>query len=203
MLCAENFVSVHGPTLHLRLAAALQLLHWAAIKLGSRSRGLQPWLLMLASTLLWACTRRGCRLADQSWWQLGQWADTWMLPALPCWLPEATASDANAISLAAGHLLHTICMPPSLKFVSSFVHSLNCTFAHSQLCPFACSFMHSHIYSSVHMPASSHSLDHCFLCLLGHSFVPLSVWLRFHSSVCIVIHSPLSEDVLVLLSRAS
>lgn len=57
---------------HLRLAAAVQLLHWPASRLGSRSKGLHPWLLMLASTLLWACTRRGCRAANQSWWHLEQ-----------------------------------------------------------------------------------------------------------------------------------
>lgn len=123
-LLLQALVKQAPMTLHLRLAAALQLLHWAAIKLGSRSRGLQPWALMLASTLLWACTKRGCSAADQSWWQLEHWADTWMLPDLPCWLPEATASDAKASSLVAGHLLHTICKttPLAYSFVCSCSH---------------------------------------------------------------------------------
>ena len=104
----------HRP--HLRLAAALQLLHWAAIKLGSRSNGLQPSDLRLASTLLWACTRRGVRQADQSWWQLEHCADTCMLPPRPCWLPDDTASEAKAMSEVAGHLLHTICSSHEEQF---------------------------------------------------------------------------------------
>ena len=156
MLCKreEDFLCVWGPAWHLREAAALQLLHWAAMRLGSRSSGRQPWLLMLASTLLWACTSRGCRLADQSWWQLEQWADTWMLPDLPCWLPEATASDANASSHVAGHLLHTICTTISrahLFFAHLLIRHMN-----SPIFPLVCTVMYACMYCPfVHLPIPS------------------------------------------------
>lgn len=100
---------MHEMAAYLRLAAALQLPHWAPIKLGSRSKGWQPWLRMLARTLLWACTRRGCREAVQGRLHLGQVPCPWMRPAGPCWLPDATASEAKDMSAVAGHLLHTIC----------------------------------------------------------------------------------------------
>ena len=102
-----------------------------------------------------------------------------MLPDLPCWLPEATASDANASSHVAGHLLHTICssIPCSHWFFRLHAHlaqtlpNLSISlFIHVCICL-------SPICSFTSPPAFlRHSLLHAFPHLILHKYVHCVFW---------------------------